>query len=157
MAANIFHVGGVGSGHAAKALNNLLSATGLLASIEAVEAGRRFGIDPHTLLELLNVSTGRNDATERKIDRFVLSEAYDSGFKASLMLKDLRLAASMCEQLGLGTGLAGRVTEQWAAACEQLAPGADQTEIARVTNGSAASGPIAGSRPMTTNDTGARH
>jgi len=134
MASNIFRVGGIGTGHAAKALNNLLSATGLLISAEAVEAGRRFGIDPHTLLELINVSTGMNHATKTKIERYVLSDAFDSGFRASLMLKDLRLAAALCEELGLGTGLAGHVLEEWNHACAQLEPDADQTEVARVTS-----------------------
>lgn len=135
MASNVFRVGGLGSGHAAKALNNLLSATGLLISVEAVEAGRRFGIDPHTLLDLVNVSTGMNHATKTKVDRYVLSRRFDSGFRAELMLKDLRLAAAICEDEGLGTDLARAVTEQWGAATAQLPPGADQTEVAEVTAG----------------------
>jgi 3-hydroxyisobutyrate dehydrogenase len=137
MAANVFRVGGLGSGHAAKALNNLLSATGLLISVEAVEAGRRFGIDPETLLELLNVSTGMNHATKTKIDRYVLSGNFDSGFRAELMLKDLRLARAIVADAGLGTGLADAVVEQWAAANAQLPAGADQTEIHHVTAGEA--------------------
>jgi 3-hydroxyisobutyrate dehydrogenase len=135
MASNVFRVGTLGSGHAAKALNNLLSATGLLIAVEAVEAGRRFGIDPHTLLELVNVSTGMNHATKTKVERFVLSERFDSGFRASLMLKDLRLADAICADADLGTQLAGCVVEQWAAAAGQLPAGADQTELARVTAG----------------------
>jgi 3-hydroxyisobutyrate dehydrogenase len=135
MAANVFRVGSLGSGHAAKALNNLLSATGLLISIEAVEAGKRFGIDPETLLELLNVSTGMNHATQTKIDRYVLSGRFDSGFRAELMLKDLRLARAIVEDAGLGTELADAVVEQWATANEQLPAGADQTEIHHVTAG----------------------
>lgn len=140
MAANVFRVGGLGSGHAAKALNNLLSATGLLISVEAVEAGRRFGIEPSTLLALINVSTGMNHATQTKVERFVLSEQFDSGFRAGLMLKDLRLADAICDEVGLGTGLAHAVVEQWAAATAQLAPAADQTEIAKVTAGALGAG-----------------
>lgn len=136
MAANVFHVGDLGSGHAAKALNNLLSATGLLVAIEAVEAARRFGLDPVTLLELVNVSTGMNHATKTKIERYVLSETFDSGFRARLMLKDLRTARALCEEMGLGTGLAAAVAETWATATEQLGEGADQTEVYRVTAGS---------------------
>jgi 3-hydroxyisobutyrate dehydrogenase len=135
MAANVFRVGSLGSGHAAKALNNLLSATGLLISIEAVEAGRRFGIDPETLLALLNVSTGMNHATQTKIDRYVLSGRFDSGFRAELMLKDLRLARAIVEDAGLGTGLSGAVVEQWVTAAEGLPAGADQTDIHHITAG----------------------
>ncbi len=127
--------GGLGAGHAAKALNNLLSATGLLIATEAVEAGARFGIDPHTLVELINVSTGMNHATKTKIEQYVLSQRFDSGFKASLMLKDLRLAGELCQELGIGTGLAAQVVAEWASACDQLPEGADQTEIALVTSG----------------------
>ncbi|MHB1538145.1 MAG: NAD(P)-dependent oxidoreductase [Solirubrobacteraceae bacterium] len=140
MASNVFHVGGLGSGHAAKALNNLLSATGLMIAAEAVEAGRRSGIDPHTLLELINLSTGMNHATQTKIERYVLRERFDSGFRAGLMLKDLRLAKAICERTEIGTGLAGRVAAEWEIACERLAEDADQTEIARVTAGSAPAG-----------------
>lgn len=135
MAANVFRVGTLGSGHAAKALNNLLSATGLLISIEAVEAGKRFGIDPETLLDLLNVSTGMNHATQTKIDRYVLSGRFDSGFRVELMLKDLRLARAIVEDAGLGTELSGAVVEQWATAAERLPAGADQTDIHHVTAG----------------------
>jgi 3-hydroxyisobutyrate dehydrogenase len=135
MAANVFRVGSLGSGHAAKALNNLLSATGLLISIEAVEAGRRFGIDPETLLALLNVSTGMNHATKTKIDRYVLSGRFDSGFRAELMLKDLRLARAIVADAGLGTGLADAVVEQWVTAAEGLPAGADQTDIHHITAG----------------------
>ena len=46
MGSRVLHVGPVGAGHALKALNNLLSATHLLATAEAVAIGRRFGLDP---------------------------------------------------------------------------------------------------------------
>lgn len=135
MAASIFRVGELGSGHAAKALNNLLSATGLLIASEAVEAGRRLGIEPQRLLELVNVSTGMNHATKTKMAKYILSETFDSGFRAGLMLKDLRLAGAICESAGLGTGLAGHVVEEWSGAVQRLGVDVDQTEIARVTAG----------------------
>ena len=40
---NPVSVGGVGAGHAVKALNNLLSATHLLSTAEVMAAGQRFG------------------------------------------------------------------------------------------------------------------
>ena len=77
----ILHVGPVGSGHAAKALNNLLSAIGLVAAAEVLLVGRKFGIDAATLLAVLNASSGRNQATETKYEKFILSHTYASGFR----------------------------------------------------------------------------
>src|SRR5262249_18251800 len=50
----IFATGGLGSGHAVKALNNLVSATGLVAAAEALLVGRRFGVDPAVMLDVFN-------------------------------------------------------------------------------------------------------
>lgn len=62
----VFHVGGIGSGHLAKALNNLLSATTLASAAEAVLLGERAGLDPEALIEVVNSSTGRSNSTEVK-------------------------------------------------------------------------------------------
>ena len=43
--ATVAHVGPPGAGHALKALNNFVSASGLLAVCEALGAAQRFGID----------------------------------------------------------------------------------------------------------------
>lgn len=131
MAARVFHVGGLGAGHAAKALNNVLSACGLLIASETTEVARRFGLDRQTFLDLVNQSTGRNDATENKMAKFVLSEQYNSGFTAALMAKDLRIARDLAASTGAPTRLLGNLTDAWAEAIEQLPAGADQTEVAR--------------------------
>ena len=54
--------------------------TTLLASAEAVLAGRRFGLDPRVMVETINVSTGRSYSTEYKLPEFVLTGTYDAGF-----------------------------------------------------------------------------
>lgn len=66
-----FHVGTLGSGHAAKVLNNYVSAAGLAAAAEAVLVAERFGIDPQTLINVINASTGRNNSTENKFAQFI--------------------------------------------------------------------------------------
>ncbi|MGH3390648.1 MAG: NAD(P)-dependent oxidoreductase, partial [Actinomadura sp.] len=76
----VLHVGPAGAGHALKALNNLLSATHLLVSSEAVLAGREFGLDPVVILEAINGSSGRSGSTETKWPKFMLDRAFDSGF-----------------------------------------------------------------------------
>ncbi len=67
MGRTITHVGPVGCGHAMKALNNYVSAAGLVATVEALHAGARFGLDPAVMTDVLNGSTGRNNTTENKV------------------------------------------------------------------------------------------
>src|SRR5690606_1865567 len=92
MGTTITHVGASGAGDAMKALNNLLSAIGLIGAAEVLSAAASFGIEPRVALDVLNSSTGRNQATEVKYGRYVLSRAFDSGFAMQLMVKDLRIA-----------------------------------------------------------------
>lgn len=123
--------GDVGAGHAAKAINNLMSATHLLISAEGIEAGKRFGLDPALLIDIINTSTGRSGSTETKYPKFILPETYDSGFALDLLLKDMRIAASLAKDLGTPTSLADASIAVWAQASQDLPAGADHTEIAR--------------------------
>ena len=127
----IVRVGAVGNGHAVKALNNLLSATHLLATAEAMAAGERFGLDPEVLLAAINGSSGRSGSTEVKWPRFVLPDTYDSGFALRLMLKDMRIAVALADQLGSPIALGRDATRLWGEAAEALPATADHTEVAR--------------------------
>ncbi|WP_336714480.1 NAD(P)-dependent oxidoreductase [Arthrobacter sp. USHLN218] len=125
------HTGAVGSGHALKALNNLLSATHLLATSEAMVAGQEFGLDPETMLEVFNSSSGRSGSTENKWPNFVLTGRYDSGFGLGLMLKDMRIATQLAEDIERPSLLGNSAVELWTKAAADLDVAADHTEIAR--------------------------
>ncbi|HEX3786360.1 MAG TPA: NAD(P)-dependent oxidoreductase [Pseudonocardiaceae bacterium] len=127
----VTHTGPVGAGHAIKALNNLLSATHLLATAEAMQAGERFGLDPEVMLAVINSSSGRSGSTENKWPNFVLTEKYDSGFGLRLMLKDMRIAVGLAERVGAPSRLSADAVELWAQAAEALPDSADHTELAR--------------------------
>jgi 3-hydroxyisobutyrate dehydrogenase len=127
----VTHVGPVGAGHAVKALNNLLSAVHLLASVEAVQVAERFGLDPATVVDVVNASTGRSASTEVKLPQFILPGTFDSGFALALLLKDARTAAGLARELGMPLSLADATVAAWADAAEALPEGADHTEIAR--------------------------
>jgi len=121
--------GSVGSGHAVKALNNLMSATHLLVTSEAMLAGERFGLDPATMLKIFNNSSGRSGSTENKWPNFILSETYGSGFGLRLMLKDMKIATGLADQVGVPDPLGHAAADLWAQAAEALDAGADHTEI----------------------------
>lgn len=126
-----FHVGPLGSGHAAKVLNNFVSAAGMAAAAEAVVVARQFGIAPQTLVDVLNASTGKNNATENKFSQYIINNTFNSGFALGLMVKDLALAMEVAEACGVPADLGRACLQVWAGAQSQLGPGADHTEIAK--------------------------
>ena len=131
LGSRVVHAGGVGAGHAVKALNNLMSAAHLLASSEALIAGRRFGLDPAVMLEIINGSSGRSGSTETKWPRYVLTESYNAGFPARLMVKDIKLALAIEQATGTPSVVSEATVATWSAALEDLPPDADHTAIAR--------------------------
>jgi 3-hydroxyisobutyrate dehydrogenase len=129
MGTRIIETGPSGSGHAVKALNNYVSAAGLAAACEAALVAEKFGVDPQVLVDVLNVSTGRNNSTELKMKPFILSGKFDSGFSLALMAKDLRTAADLALMLGLDAKGATVAARLWSDAAAQLGKSADHTEI----------------------------
>jgi 3-hydroxyisobutyrate dehydrogenase len=129
MGTRIFETGPAGSGHAVKALNNYVSAAGLVAACEAALVADKFGVDPEVLVDVLNVSTGRNNSTELKMKPFIFSGSFDSGFSLALMAKDLRTAAEMARMLGVNAEGAADAARLWSEAVAQLGKSADHTEI----------------------------
>ncbi|WP_333673516.1 NAD(P)-dependent oxidoreductase, partial [Elioraea tepidiphila] len=109
MGKHIFRCGPPGAGHAMKALNNYVSAAGLVAAIEAVAVGARFGLDAATMVDVLNASTGRNNATEVKLKQHILSGGFGSGFSIGLMAKDLATAGALAEAIGVEAPLAAEM------------------------------------------------
>lgn len=129
MGSEIFHCGGLGSGHATKALNNYLGAAGTVAGMEALIIGEKFGLDPKTLIAVINASTGRNSTTERKIPQQVFTRAFASGFALALMTKDVGIANGMARNLGVSAPYLNNTARLWKSALRQLPDGADHTEI----------------------------
>jgi 3-hydroxyisobutyrate dehydrogenase len=129
-----FYVGSLGSGHAAKVLNNYVSAAGLVAAAEAVRIAESFGIEPQTLINVINASTGRNNSTENKFAQFILNQKFNSGFALSLMAKDLSLAMDVAKACNVPAELGRTTLDMWKKAENTLDSGADHTEIARYVN-----------------------
>ena len=127
----IFHVGPVGAGHALKALNNYIGASGTIAAFEALLVGKAFGLDPALMVEVFNASTGYNSTTQRKIPRDVLTNAFASGFSAALMTKDIGIAANLARNQRVPAKYLGATLKMWKAALGKLPSGADHTEMYR--------------------------
>jgi 3-hydroxyisobutyrate dehydrogenase len=132
LGSSILRTGAVGSAHAMKALNNLVSAGGFLIGIEALLIGQRFGLDPDMMIDVLNASTGMNNATQKKFRQYVLSRSFDSGFSLDLMLKDVSIALGVAKETATPAPFSALCRELSAACAAMLGPGADHTELAKL-------------------------
>lgn len=128
MGNRLFVTGGSGSGHACKALNNLLGATAFAATCEAVMIAERFGLDPTVLVDILNVSTGKSFISEVVIKDHVIDGKFATGFKLGLMAKDVQIAADLADAVGLDAPVTHLVNQRWAQALGRLGFDADNTE-----------------------------
>ncbi|MBV8962810.1 MAG: NAD(P)-dependent oxidoreductase [Hyphomicrobiales bacterium] len=132
MAKHVFLTGDLGTGHAMKALNNLVSAGGLWIASEALLIGKRFGLSPERIVEILNASTGRNNSTEKKFKQHMLSRSFASGFSLGLMAKDLRVAANLAAATGQPSPLTALCTQLWSEAESKLGGSQDHTAIIKL-------------------------
>lgn len=131
MGKTITRTGDVGTAHAMKALNNLVSAGGFLIGIEALLIGKQFGLEPDVMVDVLNASTGMSNSTQKKFKQFVLSRKFNSGFGLDLMVKDLSIAMSVANDCGVPVPFGRLCREMWASAAHVLGEGADHTDVAR--------------------------
>ena len=128
MGNRLFETGGLGTGHAMKALNNFVAAAGYAAAAEALIAGRRFGLDPTRMLEILNASTGRSFITELVMQEHVVNGKFATGFALGLLAKDVKTAADLAHDVRFDAPLARLVSQRFAEARDQLGYGRDNTE-----------------------------
>jgi 3-hydroxyisobutyrate dehydrogenase len=132
MGKTVLRIGTAGSGHAAKALNNYVSAAGLLATVEALHVAERFGIDPAVMTDVLNVSTGRSNTSENKVKAFMLSASYASGFSMQLMNKDLKIARALAEAVDYPMRLGRVAAAIWDDVSREATAVTDHTEMYRM-------------------------
>lgn len=115
-----------------KLANNLLSATALAATSEAVVMGVKAGIDPAVMIDVINTGSGRNSASQDKFPRSILPRTFDFGFATGLLYKDLKLCMEEAEALGTQMWV-GMAVKQMYQLCNNLhGAGSDFTEIVKV-------------------------
>ena len=128
MGDRLFDTGGLGSGHAMKALNNYVAAASFAACAEALLAGQRFGLDPKRMVEILNVSTGRSFHTDLVLQEHVVGGRFASGFQLGLLAKDVKIAAELAHDVRLDAPLVQLVSQRFDAARDALGYARDHTE-----------------------------
>ncbi|MFL2798358.1 MAG: NAD(P)-dependent oxidoreductase [Paracoccaceae bacterium] len=125
----VVHIGPLGAGHAMKALNNYVSASGLLASMQALATAETYGIRPQSFIDVINDSTGKNNSTEVKLKPYVIPRSYSSGFSLKLMTKDVEVASLIMQNGGFSTPLSDQLPHFLKNALESLESNADHTAL----------------------------
>jgi 3-hydroxyisobutyrate dehydrogenase-like beta-hydroxyacid dehydrogenase len=127
----VFHLGGLGAGHAMKCINNCITAVTLANTAEGLVAGKRYGLDPQAMIAVLNASTGGSWITQTHFEQRVFNRAFDDPFKLELMLKDMGIAVELARESATPVPLWGLGQQLWRMADHAAGPGASVSELVR--------------------------
>ena len=121
-----------GLAQSAKLANNLLAAAALVVTSEAMAMAVKSGVDAKVMIDIINVSSGRNSASQDKFPRAVLTRSFDFGFETGLSYKDVRLCVDEAEAMGVPMIVGGTVRQMLAVTQARFGAGSDFTSIAKV-------------------------
>jgi 3-hydroxyisobutyrate dehydrogenase len=127
MGQQLFVLGGLGNGHAMKAINNIVAGAKMIAVAEGLALGEGFGLDPKTMVDVLNASTGRSFITELVAKEHVITGRFATGFALGLLAKDVRIAADLGEDIALDLPLFRLARERFAFARDAEGPASDSS------------------------------
>ena len=129
----VFHVGEKpGLGQTLKLANNLMSQAAIAITAEALALGTKAGLDPQLMLDVINVSSGRNTASADKFPKHVLTRGFDFGFTTGLALKDVRMCLDEAAALGVPMSVGRSVGELLSITQQEYGADSDCTSVARV-------------------------
>jgi 3-hydroxyisobutyrate dehydrogenase len=131
LGAKLLRTGGLGTGHAAKAINNFIAASIVSATSEGLILGQRFGLDPEALLAVINASSGRSAPSETLFPSQVLTGTFSFGFAIGLMAKDVGLAGELARELEASLPFCELTEATWTEARDALGADTDFTAIFR--------------------------
>jgi len=120
-----------GQGQTMKLLNNLLSASAMAITSEAVAMAVKAGLDPSLAVDVFNAGTARNSATQDKMKQHVISRSFSYGFGIGLLNKDIRLCMAEADALGVPMVVGSAVRQLLSIATSMEGADADMTAMAR--------------------------
>jgi len=117
-----------GDGARAKLVNNLLAAINLVGGAEALALGEQLGLDPQSLLALINESSGASWMLGHRMPRAL---GMESGITAQthVLTKDVKLANLMAQERGLSLPMGEVAARQMQASCDHGWRDADDSSV----------------------------
>lgn len=126
-----FHLGPIGSGHTMKCLNNLITAMCFMGTTEGLVIGKRLGLDPQMMNDVLNVSTGMSWNSINHFKQHIFNRKFDDHFKLGLMIKDIGIAMKLANDQGLALPIADLTQRLWKSAGEASESDSSISEMVR--------------------------
>ncbi|MEO6271053.1 MAG: NAD(P)-dependent oxidoreductase [Lautropia sp.] len=127
----VHHVGPLGAGHTMKCINNMITAMTFIATAEGLAVGKRGGLDPVAMNDVLNESTGGSWLTRNHFAQRIFSRSFDDPFKLDLMVKDVGIAMGLAQEQGVPLPLSAVGQQLYRAAALSIGPGRSVSEMVR--------------------------
>jgi len=118
------HVGASGAGQACKSCNQMLIVGTLMAMSEALALAKKMGIDPYQVREALLGGAAQSFVLQNHGKR-LLDGTLEPGFRANLMLKDIKLAQGAGRDAGAFMPVTALGLQMFSALCATGREGLD--------------------------------
>lgn len=142
MGKTVIYAGAIGSGQAAKIVNNMMLGANMVATCEGFALAQKLGLDLQTFFDISSKASGQSWSMtsycpvpgvgpESPADR-----DYEGGFAAGLMLKDLKLAVEAAQGVGASVPMGGHAESLYQAFSNLGGGGKDFSAIIKLLDGS---------------------
>ena len=115
-----------------KLANNILFATSIFATTEAIAMGVKAGLDPSLMLDAIQSGTGRNATVDLVMPNSVLSRSFDFGATIGILMKDVNLALEEGEKQGVPQPVSQQVRQMMLLAMHQGWEQRDLSELVKL-------------------------
>lgn len=122
------HIGASGAGQLCKSCNQLVIAGTVMAACEALTLAKKAGIDPYKVRDALLGGAAQSFVMQNHAKRF-LDGQLAPGFRAALLLKDLRLATAATQDAGSFAPVAALAEQLFTAVCNTGRDGMDNAAM----------------------------
>ncbi len=109
---DVYYLETVGSGHATKLVNNVLSAGNRALAMEGMALGAAHGVDIEALFEVISNASGSSNQFEKRMPR-VLNRNFEAGFTVDLSKKDVGLALRTADEIDYPMAITSLVHESY--------------------------------------------
>ena len=142
MGKTVIHAGAIGSGQAAKIVNNMMLGANMVATCEGFALAQKLGLDLQTFFDISSKASGQSWSMTSYCPvpgvgpESPADKGYDGGFAVALMLKDLKLAVEAAQGVGASVPMGGQAETLYQTFANLGGAGKDFSAIIKLLDGS---------------------